>query len=254
MITTSVLAICTLAALLAGCIDAVAGGGGLITLPALLLTGVPPHTALACNKVSACLGTATALGTFARSGLVVWRLAAIGAGFALAGSAIGSRLALSLDANTLGKVLIVLLPFAMMATLIPQKDRATPLVSDGPRFYVLAPHCCLGVGVYDGFFGPGTGCFFILALHLLVRVHLLQASATTKVLNLASNAGAALVFILSGDVVWTLALCMAAGSITGNWLGSRMAIRIGGALVRRALIVSLSLLMISLIWTYFLKG
>ena len=173
---------------------------------------------------------------------------------ALAGSALGSRLALHLDADTLGKTLIVLLPLAMLVTLIPRKDRDMPLVSGGPRLYVLAPLCCLAVGVYDGFFGPATGCFFILSLHLLVRVHLLQASATTKVLNLASNAGAAIVFILSGDVAWTLALCMAAGSISGNWLGSRMAIRIGGALVRRALIVSLSLLMISLIWSTFFKG
>ena len=254
MITATTILICTLAALFAGFIDSVAGGGGLITIPTLLLAGVPPHTTLACNKVSSSLGTAMALGTFARSGLVIWRLAAIGTGFALVGSAIGSRLALTLDPQTLGKVLIVLLPFAMLATLIPRKDKELPLVFDGPRFYLLAPLCCFVVGIYDGFFGPATGSFFILALHLIVRVHLLQASATTKVLNLSSNIGAAIVFIISGEVVWSLALCMAVGSITGNWMGSRMAIRIGGVFVQRVLIVSLSILMLSLIWTYFIKG
>ena len=142
----------------------------------------------------------------------------------------------------------------MLATLIPRKDKELPLVFDGPRFYLLAPLCCFVVGIYDGFFGPATGSFFILALHLIVRVHLLQASATTKVLNLSSNIGAAIVFIISGEVVWSLALCMAVGSITGNWMGSRMAIRIGGVFVQRVLIVSLSILMLSLIWTYFIKG
>ena len=251
MITTSVLAICTLAALLAGCIDAVAGGGGLITLPALLLTGVPPHTALACNKVSACLGTATALGTFARSGLVVWRLAAIGAGFALTGSAIGSRLALSLDANTLGKVLIVLLPFAMMATLIPQKDRATPLVSDGPRFYVLAPLCCLGVGVYDGFFGPGTGTFLTLAFTWLCGMEGVTASGTSKPVNTASNLASLASFILNGRVLYSLALPAIVFSTLGGWVGSRLAVRRGAKFIRYVMLGVMGLIIVKLAYEWF---
>lgn len=252
MLSITTISICTLAALGGGFIDAVAGGGGLITVPALLITGVPPHLALGTNKVSACLGTATALGTFARSGLVLWRLAFAGLAFALLGSYAGSVLALYVDADILGKVLVALLPVGMCATFLPKQKHDQPQRPlEGTRFWLVVPLVCLIIGVYDGFFGPGTGSFLILAFHYFLRVGLLQASATAKVLNLASNFGAAVAFTLSAKVLWPLALCMAAGSIIGNRLGSRTAIRVGSEAVRRLLSVSLSLLLLTLIWQYF---
>lgn len=253
MISFSAIVFCSFATLVAGFIDAIAGGGGLITLPALLVAGVPPHVTLACNKFSATLGTTVALGNFARSGLVDWRLAAVGVVFSLAGSFVGSELALHIDSAALGRILVVLLPFAMAITLIPQKDGGSPMVSGGPRFFILAPLCCFLVGVYDGFFGPGTGTILILALHLLVREPLLQACATAKVFNLASNAGATTVFLAGGHVAWELALPLAAACIVGNWLGSRLAIRVGASAVRKFLLVSLCILLLSLIWTHFLN-
>lgn len=245
--------ICAAAAFAGGFIDAVAGGGGLVTMPALLLTGVPPHLALGTNKVSSCLGTGVALGNFARSHLVLWRLALTGLPFALLGSWGGSILALHVHADLLGKILVGLLPVGMCATLLPKKERqdgGTP--SHGSRLRLLLPLVCLLVGAYDGFFGPGTGSFLILAFHWILRIGLIEASATSKVLNLASNFGALVAFVWNGSVVWLLALPMAAGSIAGNWLGSRMAIRIGGRVVRRFLTVSLSLLLLTLVWQYFL--
>ena len=236
-----------------GFIDSIAGGGGLVTMPALLLSGVPPHQSLGINKVSACLGTCVALGNFARSNLVLWRVALAGIAFSLVGSWAGSRLALLLDAAVLGKVLVALLPIGMCATLLPKKERKQePLPHSGPRFWIPVALVCLVMGGYDGFFGPGTGSFLILAFHWILRMGLMEASATSKVLNLASNFAGAVVFIMNGVVVWSLALPMAAACCLGNWLGSRMAIRIGPAAVRRFLTVSLSLLLVTLLWQYFI--
>lgn len=253
MVSLSVVLICSGAALVAGFIDAIAGGGGLITLPALLLANVPAHNALACNKISAALGTATAVGTFARSHLIQWRVALVGLVSALLGSAVGSQISLLFANAVLGKILVCLLPFGMAATLLPKKDMAHDLnVDSGPRLWLLTPLVCLCIGLYDGFYGPGTGSFIILALHFIVRVGLIQASATSKVINLGSNIAAAVSFVLAGKVLWLLALPMAAASITGNWLGSRTAVRVGPQAVRRFLTVSLGLLFCTLLYEFFI--
>ncbi|WP_297050704.1 TSUP family transporter [uncultured Desulfovibrio sp.] len=254
-LTLSMTAACGGAALVGGFIDAIAGGGGLLTMPALLLTGVPPHLALGTNKISSSLGTAVALGTFARSHLVLWRLALAGLAFSLLGSWVGSLLALHISAAVLGKILVGLLPVGMLLTLAPKRERQAGACSaplHGPRFWLLVPLVCLLIGVYDGFFGPGTGSFLILALHWVLRAGLIEASATSKVLNLGSNVGAAAAFIWHGTVFWPLAAIMTACSMLGNWFGSRTAIRIGPAAVRRFLMVSLGLLLLTLIWRYFL--
>ena len=243
---------CGGAALVGGFIDAIAGGGGLLTVPALLLTGVPPHLALGTNKVSSFMGTAVALGTFARSHLVLWRLALAGLAFALLGAWLGSLLALQVSSAVLGKVLVGLLPVGMLLTLAPRREReAAPAALSGPRLWLLTPLVCLAIGVYDGFFGPGTGSFLILALHWVLSIGLMQASATAKVLNLGSNGGAVLAFIWHGSVLWPLAALMTACSMLGNWFGSRTAIRVGAKAVRRFLLVSLGLLLVTLVWRYF---
>ncbi len=257
--TPLVYALGILSAFGGGFIDAIAGGGGLVTMPALLISGVPPHMALGCNKVSACLGTCTALGNFARSGLVRWRVALAGVAFSLLGSSAGSQMALRLDPAILGKLLVALLPIAMCAVLLPPRGNrrastraASPFPQHGIRFLLPVTLVCLTIGFYDGFFGPGTGSFLILTFHWVLRMELMEASATAKVLNLASNLSSTLVFIYGGVVLWRLALPMAVACCLGNWLGSRMAIRIGSAAVRRFLTISLSLLLLTLVWQYFL--
>lgn len=244
--------VCGAAALTGGFIDAIAGGGGLLTVPALLLTGVPPHLALGTNKVSCSLGTAVALGTFARSGLVLWRLALTGLAFSLVGSWFGSLLALQVEQEVLGKILVGLLPVGMLLTLAPRRQRPESGASiTGPRLWLLTPLVCLAIGLYDGFFGPGTGSFLILAFHWVLSVGLMEASATAKVLNLGSNVGAVVAFVWHGQVFWPLAALMTACSMLGNWFGSRTAIRVGAGAVRRFLMVSLGLLLVTLIWRYF---
>lgn len=257
-VSITVCILCSLASFAAGFLDAIAGGGGLLTLPAVLLAGVPPHLTLGTNKFAATLGTLVALGNFARNNLVLWRMALYGLLFSLAGAWLGSRLALYVDAAQLGKILVAMLPFGMFATFMPRKNRpdatdnAMPQGVEGWRFYLLIPVVCFAIGAYDGFFGPGTGSFLILAFHWILGTSLLAASATAKVLNLTSNLGALCVFMFTGNVLWPLAVCMAAASMLGNWLGSRTAIRVGSDVVRRFLLVSLSILLLTLVWRYFI--
>ena len=250
----STIIICTVAAFVAGFIDAIAGGGGLITVPAMLLTGVPPHIALGSGKLGSCVGSGVALVNFARSGLVLWRVALVGVGFSLLGAYLGSLATLYLDSALMGKVLVGMLPIGMLVTLLPRASKeARPAVLEGPRFWVLAPLTCLLVGMYDGFFGPGAGSFFIIGFHYILHMHLLAASATAKVMNFASNLGSLVTFLWNGKVVFALGLPMAVGSIAGNWLGSRMAIRGGGDVLRRFLAVSLCLLFATLVYQYFIR-
>ena len=238
--------ICIIASFVAGFIDSIAGGGGLIVLPTLLLTGLPPHVALSCNKFAASLGTAAALINFARSHLVFWKIAFVGLGFSLAGANLGTQLALSISPDLLGKILVVLLPFALIFTSLPPRQSK----NFQPKPWLIIIICAV-IGVYDGFFGPATGSLLILAFHFFLAMNLLEASATAKVLNLASNVGSAITFIVAGTMWWPLAIPMAMANILGNFLGSRWAIRAGSPVVKRFLIFVLLILLITLIGKYF---
>ena len=256
MLTTATFVIACSAAFVAGFVDSIAGGGGLIVLPALLLCGLPPHLSMGTSKFATSMGTALALFNFARNNLVLWRVALVGVAFALIGAYAGSRLALMLDSAIMGKVLVALLPVGMAMTLVPKKEQpnALDMPDSGWRFWLCVPLTSVLVGAYDGFFGPGAGSFYILAFHWVLRMGLIEASATSKVFNLASNVGSLLAFLMSGQVLFALALPMAVASMAGNWMGSRTAIRIGSSVVRKCLVVSLSLLLATLIWRYFIAA
>lgn len=250
MIATA--AVLSMAGFLTGLVDSIAGGGGLIMLPALLLAGVPAQTALGTNKFVGTLGTLAALVNFARSGLVLWKPALIGIPFALAGAAVGSRCVLAFDSATAGKIVVALLPFAALATLFPRRSIAEAASVSTGALYVFTPLICCGVGFYDGFFGPGAGSFYILAFHFILRMNLIRASATAKVFNLASNVGAFVVFLLDGQVFFFYAIPLAIANILGNITGSQMAIRIGSEVVRRVLLLSLGILFATLVWRFYL--
>jgi len=238
-----------------GFIDSIAGGGGLLATPAFLLAGVPPDAVLGTNKMIASLGTASSLITYARSGMVLWKLAAVGLPASLLGGFMGTRTLLLFSNASIGKIIVILLPFGIIATLAPKKlskdttSELTPL-----QLYVLTPLICWAVSFYAGFFGPGSGSFFILALHYGLGLGLVQAAGSNKLFNLASSVGALYVFILNGKVLFSLVLPMAACCIAGNILGSTAAVRTGSDLVRKVLRFSLSLLFISLVWKFFLRG
>lgn len=253
MLSLSALLLCSCAALAGGFIDAIAGGGGLLTIPALLVSGLPPHFALGTNKISAFFGTTVALINFTRHKLVKWKLALWGIGFSLAGSWFGSLLALWLEPAILGKILIFLLPLGMIVTFIParKKNTANQKITDF-AFWFYLPLICLGIGIYDGFFGPATGSFLIIALHWILRLDLLEASGTAKAFNLASNLSGAVSFVWHGTVIWELGLIMAACLMLGNWLGSTFAIHVGARAVKRFLFIALFLLLITLVIQQFI--
>ena len=237
----------------AGFVDSVAGGGGLISTPAMLLCGLPPHTALGTGKFASTLGSLTSLWTFARNHLVVLRIAPAGFVSAFVGGMAGSGLAMHVDSAMLGKLLIFLLPVGMVISLFSGK-----LVSEEgelPEKHLWLRVILMGffIGAYDGFFGPGTGSFFIIAQHLVLRMGLVRASATAKVFNLASNAGAFAVFASGGVALYSLGIPCAVANILGNQLGTHLAIRIGTRMVRNFLYVTLCLLLASLIYRFFIS-
>lgn len=255
MITLTTIFVCGAAALTGGFIDAIAGGGGLLTVPALMLSGLPPHLVLGTNKLGAVLGTTVALFNFTRHKLVKWHLVTWGITFSLLGSWLGSLLALHLEPAILAKILVILLPVGMAASLMPgrRQEKAVEAEIKGLSFWLFLPLICLAIGMYDGFFGPATGSFLIIALHWLLRLDLLEASGTAKAFNLASNLSGAISFIWHGAVLWELGLIMAACLMLGNWLGSNFAIRIGARAVKRFLFLALALLLASLVWQQFIK-
>jgi uncharacterized membrane protein YfcA len=239
----------TATAVLTGFIDAIAGGGGLIMMPALLFAGVPPIHALGTNKLQSMFGTSIAFRNFASKGLVEWRAHKGTIALIFIGASAGVIAVQSIDPGAL-KLIIPLLLIAVALYVI-----ASPRMGDedahhrlGARGY--GPVAAL-IGAYDGFFGPGTGSFFTASLVGLRGMGLTRATATTKLFNLTSNVASVIFFALGGKILWLLGLSMAAGAMLGGWLGSHTAMRFGARVIR-PLLVTLSLALTArLLWTYF---
>lgn len=231
------------AAALAGWVDAIAGGGGLITVPALLAVGLPPELALGTNKGQAVFGSSTALWRFARAGLVDRAGAPRAFVLGFLGSAVGAAGVIALDPSVLRPVVLVLLvAVAVFLTL-----RRTPTLSSPPppsRARWIAMALALGVGAYDGFFGPGTGTFLIMGQVMFLGVAMTRASANAKVVNFASNLAAVTLFGLQGAIVWAYALPMAGAQLAGAWAGAHSTVRLGDGLVRRVVLVVSVLLVV----------
>jgi uncharacterized membrane protein YfcA len=232
------------AAFLAGTVDAIGGGGGLIALPALLSVGLAPTTALGTNKAQSVFGSGAALTRYARAGLIKggrrFRLE-LAAGFL--GSLAGAALVLRVPPGLLRPLVLVLLVVAA-AVLVLHRPPAAPAdvrrqAASLGAFVVVA----VVLGAYDGFFGPGTGTFLILIYVSLFHASMAQASADAKVVNFASNLAAVALFSLRGKVLWSLSLPMAAGQLAGGWTGAHLVVRGGDRVVRTvALVVVVGLL------------
>ncbi len=252
MPSLSPLAISALAlvAFAAGLFDAIAGGGGLLTVPALLAAGLPPHLALGTNKGQSVFGSGAAMVNYWRSGLIDPARARVGFPFGLVGSAGGAALVLAVPASSLKPIVLVLLSAAaLFIGLRRGKPEARAAAGLPPRWRggtVTAGVIALVIGAYDGFFGPGTGTFLIVAFVALLGDGLARASAAAKVVNFASNLAALALFAWRGLVVWQVALPMAAGQLAGGWIGAHLAVRRGDALVRRVAVLSALALAIKL--------
>ena len=231
-VSAGAIVLLTVVALLAGTVDAIGGGGGLITLPALLFAGLPPHMALATNKGGSVFGSGAALATYWRHGQVDPRQAAWAFPLGLAGSLAGTAAVLVVAPATLRPLVIVLLVVAAAVLLV---RRPTPAAAPARR-QLLAAGIALVVGAYDGFFGPGTGTFLIVGF-VLCGATLTAATADAKVVNFASNLAAVVLFASGGHVLWRVALPMAAGQLAGGVLGARLAVRGGARLIRLVVVL-----------------
>ena len=232
---------------LAGFMDGIAGGGGIISVPAYLLAGLPAHLALGTNKLSSCVGTAVSAGRFVRSGYVDWKLALPSILLAMLGASLGTRLQLMVDERVLQVLLLAVLPLVALVVL---RQRSLPEergdIATG-RQRVIVYSAALVIGAYDGFYGPGTGTFLVLILCTLGKLDVRTASGNVKIMNLSSNIGALVTSLLSGKVFLALGLIAGLASIAGHWLGSGLAIKDGSKIVKPAILVVLSLLAVKVI-------
>ncbi|WP_159947856.1 TSUP family transporter [Rhizobium sp. 18065] len=234
------------AAFIAGFVDSIAGGGGLITIPAMLIVGIPPLETLGTNKLQSMFGAGSATIAYARKGHVDLQKQLPMSVMAVAGGAIGALIATVVP----GSVLRGLMPFLLVA--IALYFALKPNLSDDDRHQRITPFL-FGltfvplIGLYDGVFGPGTGSFFMLAFVSLAGFGVLKATAHTKLLNLGSNVGAFIVFMVGGVVLWKIGLMMGVGQFLGAQLGSRFAMKSGAKLIKPLLIVTCLALAIKLL-------
>lgn len=230
-----VVALLCVAALAAGFVDAIAGGGGLITVPALLAAGIDPVSAIATNKVQGSIGTASATWTFWRAGRIDLEVIKVPLVMALVGAVAGALAVMVVDTRWLLLLLPVMLVaialYFLLGPKVGEQERHARLGSVG---YGLVAG---GIGFYDGFFGPGAGSFYTLSLVTLLGMGLVRATAHTKVLNLTSNVVSVVVLGMGGHVLWALGAAMAVGQFIGGRLGSRAAMRWGPRLIRPLLVV-----------------
>ncbi len=231
----------------AGFIDSIAGGGGLITTPMLLTLGVPAHYVLGSAKLSSMLGSATALFTFWRGGKVIPQILAVGTASSFAGGVLGSRLALCFNNETMTLIMIVMIPIGVLISLLSGsiKVREQPLASS--HLALKAGSIGIVVGIYEGVFGPGAGSFFLIAIHVVLKAGLIQSSATAKAYNIAANLGAVCSFAVAGTVSLALAIPCAVGSIAGNRIGAKYAMKVGPKVVRTFLYGVIAVLLASLV-------
>ena len=229
---------------LAGLIDSVAGGGGLISLPAYLAAGLPPHMALGNNKFSSVFGTALSSWRYFRHGKTEIKTAALSIVFAFAGSAFGARAVLYLDPAFLKYALLAVIPVIAFFVL-KKKDFGAENAADrlpAIKIHVFSALIGLVIGFYDGFFGPGTGTFLVLLYTGLLSFDLVTATGNAKLVNLASNAAAVTTFLLNGEVNFYIGVPAMLCGVAGNFVGSGLALKNGAKIIKPMFIVALALL------------
>jgi len=246
-LSAEILLLLVFAAFLAGFMDSIAGGGGMITVPVLLLAGYGPVEALGTNKLQSLFGSGSAALAFAAKGHVnlVRQLPAAAVSFV--GSAAGALLATVLPKDTLQALLpLLLIAIALYFLLKPDMDDLDRHQRMAPFLFSLA--IVPAIGFYDGMFGPGTGSFFMLAFVSLAGFGVLKATAHTKLLNFASNVGAFAVFSLVGAVAWKVGLLMGAAQFAGARLGAAVAMRKGARIIKPMLVIVCLALAARLLW------
>jgi uncharacterized membrane protein YfcA len=240
--TAQMVVIVVIGVFLAGLVDGIAGGGGLISVPTYFLAGLPAHLALGTNKLSSCIGTAVSTGRFVRNGYVNWRLGIPSVALALVGAHFGTRLQLTVDERYLKWVLLIVLPVVALVVLRQRRFPEEPGQIEPKKQAAIVLGASLLIGTYDGFYGPGTGTFLLLVFCHLGKLDVRTAAGNVKLVNLASNVGALATSLLSGKVFLALGLIAAVASVAGHYLGSGLAIKDGSKIVKPVVLAVLGLL------------
>ncbi len=246
-LTLPMILIVAVGVFLASFMDAIAGGGGIISIPTYLLAGLPVHMALGTNKVSAGIGTIASTARFVKNGYVDWALAFPSVGLALIGSHFGTSLQLMIPEKYLQYLLLVVLPVVAFVVLRQRTFPDVPGQIERRKQFFIVLLASLIVGAYDGFYGPGTGTFLLLIYCNLAKMDVRTAGGNVKLVNFASNVGAFVTSLRSGQVFLVLGLIGAVTSLLGHFLGAGLAIKNGSKIVKPAVIVVLILLAVKVV-------
>lgn len=232
---------------LASFMDAIAGGGGIISVPTYLLAGLPMHMALGTNKISASLGSLASVGRYVINGCVNWKLAFPCVVLSLLGAMGGTRLQLALDEKYLQGLLLLVLPVVAVVVLRKRSFREEPGEIDPKKQMLIVSASSLLIGAYDGFYGPGTGTFLLLVYTGLGKMDVRTASGNVKLVNLASGIGSLVTAVVYGQVFWKLGLIASAASFAGHYAGAGLTIRNGSKIVRPVVAAALLLLAVKVV-------
>ena len=237
---------------LAGLVDAIGGGGGLISLPAYLLAGVPVHQAVATNKLSNSCGTALVTFRFIKNKLINFKLAVPSVIAAIIGSSIGANISLSLEEATMENILLFVLPMAAFIVLNKHlfHDNGSEQIKLDFRTYVTAILSAFFIGGYDGLYGPGTGTFLIIAFTVFAKMSIGSSNAHSKIINLTTNITSLVIFILNGQVIFVLGLAAALCNMAGGYIGAGLAMKKGAGIVKPIILFVLFLLLLKILGVF----
>lgn len=234
-----------------GVIDAIGGGGGLITLPAFMISGFPVHFAIGTNKVSSAMGTLIAVVKFMRDGYMPLKLSLLGIIFALLGSSLGARTALLISDYVFRILMLVILPvtawyvFRSQDLLKEEHNHQDEITS---RTFVVCALVAFCLGFYDGFYGPGAGTFMLLLMAGAARLSVQKANGVAKAINFATNIAAIAVYFVNGKVILPVGIAAGLFSIAGNYIGARFFEKGGAKAVRPVIMIVLSLFFIRVVY------
>lgn len=253
VLTVKMALIAAVGVFLASFMDAIAGGGGIISVPTYLLAGVPMHMALGTNKVSSGIGTAVSTARFIKNGYIDWKLGIPSVALALVGSFVGTSIQLMIDEVYLQYLLLIVLPVVAFVVLRQRQFPEERGEIDRRKQCAIVWLASFVVGAYDGFYGPGTGTFLLLIYCNLAKMDVRTAGGNVKLVNLSSNIGAFVTSLRSGQVFLVLGLIGAVTSIAGHYVGSGLAIKNGSKIVRPTVVIVLILLAVKVVYELITK-
>ena len=234
----------------AGIIDSVCGGGGLLTIPALITAGVPVHYVAGTNQWSALAGNITSIYKYGKSGNVSFNSGIIAAVAAILGGFIGAELNIIIPAKYLKTVMIALIPVMTVLIMVKKDFGKDDMSMDMPRSKLIIYSCLTGltVGAYQGFYGPGAGTLYMLAFAFLIRLNLVKASGTARLTSLFAAISSSITYAFSGLVIWQITVLGMVFYLLGSYMGSSLAVKNGAKIIRPLLLGVIALLFIKFVF------